>query len=454
MFVRIAVLIALLVLLQAAAWADTRVALVIGNGAYMNAPTLENPTNDAAAMTNLLRKARFSIVESKFNLGVAEMRRALRDFSDNLRDADIAVVFYAGHGMEMNGVNYLIPVDARLARDIDVEDEAISLDRLIRLLEPVRKLQLILLDSCRDNPFVRSMRRTVASRSLLSGHGDIDDKNLAPNMLIGYAQKAGATAEDGTTGNSPYTTSLLKHPATPGLDIELALRRVRDEVLKATRNRQEPFKYGSLGGAELPLAPITVTDTAEQFPTPPDATREWSGVDKTSIPELETFIERHSKNPEAAYARARLKELQKSAAAVSPSPSKPLLPNVIDKALGIVQLSRPPTLWYHNGSTAYLTVNGSGREFHYDKPRPEMIQAGAKQGTLLFTGVSSSNTYEGTAYIFRGACGQFPYHVSGPILDDGRRVALQGQAPRVNERCQIVGYINDHLEFTLIPSAP
>jgi uncharacterized caspase-like protein len=217
MFVRIAVLIAVLVLLHAAARADTRVALVIGNGAYTNASTLENPTNDAAAMTNLLRKARFSIVESKFNLGVAEMRRVLRDFSDNLRDADIAVVFYAGHGMEMNGVNYLIPVDARLARDVDVEDEAISLDRLIRLLEPVRKLQLILLDSCRDNPFVRSMRRTVASRSLLSGHGDIDDKNLAPNMLIGYAQKAGATAEDGTTGNSPYTTALLKHLTTPGL---------------------------------------------------------------------------------------------------------------------------------------------------------------------------------------------------------------------------------------------
>jgi hypothetical protein len=275
-------------------------------------------------------------------------------------------------------------------------------------------------------------------------------------MLIGYAQKAGATADDGTTENSPYTTALLKHLTTPGLDIELALRRVRDEVLRATRNRQEPFKYGSLGGAELPLVlPITATDKAEQIPMPQDATHEWSGVDKTSIPELETFIERHGESPEAAYARARLKELQKSAAAVSPPPSKePLLPNVIDKAIGIILPPRPPTLWYHNGSTVYLVVNGSTREFHYDKPRSAMIQAGAKHGTLLFTGVSASNAYEGTAYVFRGACGQFPYHVSGPILDDGRRVTLQGQAPRVNEHCQIVGYINDHLEFTLLPSGP
>jgi uncharacterized caspase-like protein len=263
----------LVVLIANPAAADKRVALVIGNGAYTKVPQLPNPPHDAAAMADMLRKAGFQVVTSKTDLGVEAMRHELRDFSDEVRDADIAVVFYAGHGMEMNGVNYLIPVDATIARDVDVEDEAISLDRVVRTLEPARHLQLVILDSCRDNPFVRSMKRTLsASRSVLSGHGDVDERSLSPNMLIAYAQKAGATADDGVGADSPYTTALLKHLATPGLDIELALRRVRDEVLKATKNRQEPFKYGSLGGSEVPLVPTAApgqTTAALPQPTPP-----------------------------------------------------------------------------------------------------------------------------------------------------------------------------------------
>jgi hypothetical protein len=249
--------------------AEKRVALVIGNGAYTKVPQLPNPSHDAAAMADMLRKAGFDVVDSKTDLGVEAMRRELRDFSDEVRDADIALVFYAGHGMEMNGVNYLIPIDATIARDVDVEDEAISLDRVVRTLEPARHLQLVILDSCRDNPFVRSMKRTLsASRSVLSGHGDVDERSLSPNTLIAYAQKAGATADDGAGTNSPYTTALLKHLATPGLDIELALRRVRDEVLKATKNRQEPFKYGSLGGSEVPLVASATVAAPKPAPTP------------------------------------------------------------------------------------------------------------------------------------------------------------------------------------------
>jgi uncharacterized caspase-like protein len=118
----------------------------------------------------------------------------------------------------------------------------------------VKRLRLIILDACRDNPFARSMRRTIATRSVRSGYGEIDERSLPPNTLVAYAQRAGFTAEDGVgSSNSPYTTALIKHLPTPGLDIELALRRVRDEVLRATKNKQEPFKYGSLGGAEIAL---------------------------------------------------------------------------------------------------------------------------------------------------------------------------------------------------------
>ena len=306
-------LLLILISVSFPALAEKRVALVIGNGAYVKTATLPNPKNDAAAIADLLRKAAFDVVDVKADLGADAMRRALRDFSVQVLDADMAVVFYAGHGMEMNGVNYLIPVDATIARDVDVEDETISLERVIRTVESARRLQLIILDSCRDNPFVRSMRRTLATRAVRSGHADIDEKALPPNMLIAYAQKAGQTAEDGAGVNSPYTTALLKHLSTPGLDVELALRRVRDEVLQATRNRQEPFKYGSLGGAELPLvpgtapsaAPSTVWSTAE---------REWQQYvkDTKDIRILEAFKGKHKGDPlYVRLAEARIEELKK-----------------------------------------------------------------------------------------------------------------------------------------------
>src|SRR5215470_9841916 len=231
-------------LLSSTAVAEKRVALVIGNGAYTKVPRLDNPKHDAAAMEAMFKAAGFDTVVRANDLGVAAMRRQLRDFSDIAHDADIAVVFYTGHGMEVSGTNYLIPTDAVLERDIDVQDEAVSLDRVSQILEPVKRLRLVILDACRDNPFARSMRRTIATRSMRSGYGEIDERSLLPNTLVAYAQRAGFTAEDGV-GSSirPYPTALIKHLPTPGLEIELTLRRVRDEVLRATKNKQEPFKY-------------------------------------------------------------------------------------------------------------------------------------------------------------------------------------------------------------------
>ena len=114
--------------------------------------------------------------------------------------------------------------------------------------------------------------------------------------------------------------------------------------------------------------------------------------------------------------------------------------------------TQPLTYWYHNGSTIYLAVNGSSRQFIYENPRPGMLEAGAKKGSLLFTGLSGHNTYDGTAFIFRGHCGQFSYHVTGPILEEGRKVVLHGEAPRVNDQCKVTGHMADTLEFGLIDS--
>jgi uncharacterized caspase-like protein len=180
---------------------------------------------------------------------------ALRDFSDNARDADVAIVYFAGHGIEINGSNYLIPVDAVLERDIDAFDEAIPLDRILTVVEPAKQLRLVILDACRDNPFNKSMKRTIASRAVGRGLAKVEPES--PNTLIAFAAKAGSTASDGDSKNSPFTAALVKYLPRPGLDLRKAFGYARDDVLKATNNKQEPFIYGSLGGDDVALVPQT-----------------------------------------------------------------------------------------------------------------------------------------------------------------------------------------------------
>src|SRR5712691_9040279 len=246
-------LAAALLLMCQPAWAEKRVALVLGNSAYQNVAQLPNPVNDGAIIAAKLREAGFDVVDSRHDLPASETRRALRDFADRSRDADIAVVYYAGHGMEVDGTNYLIPVDAKLERDTDVYDEAFSLDRVLLAIEPAKRLRLVILDACRDNPFSKSMKRTLASRAIGQGLAKVEP--TSPNMLIAYSAKAGSTAADGDGTNSPFTVALSKHLTTPGLDVRRAFGFVRDDVLKTTNNRQEPFVYGSLGGDDVPLVP-------------------------------------------------------------------------------------------------------------------------------------------------------------------------------------------------------
>jgi uncharacterized caspase-like protein len=235
------------------ALADKRVALVIGVSNYQQVPRLPNPVRDADAMAALFKKAGFEVVDGKRDLGIADLRRALREFSETSRDADISVVYYAGHGIEVDGTNYLVPADAKLVSDFDIEDETVSLDRVLKALDPVKRLKLVILDACRDNPFAKTMKRTVASRAIGRGLAKIEP--TMSDTLVAYAAKAGAVANDGDGQNSPFAIALLKHIAEPGLDLRIAFGRVRDDVLKSTGNRQEPFVYGSLGGDTMALVP-------------------------------------------------------------------------------------------------------------------------------------------------------------------------------------------------------
>ena len=303
----------------ASAHAEKRVALVIGNSDYQKVGALPNPERDAAAMGELFRQVGFDRVDIKTNLNQAGLRKALRDFSDAVSDADIAVVFYAGHGIEVSGTNYLIPTDAMLQHDIDVEDETVSLDRVSQLIAPARRLQLIILDACRDNPFTPSMRHTVASRSIGRGLQRVEVQTA--DTMVAFAAKPGSIAADGNGANSPYTVALLHNLATPGLDIRLAMGRVRDEVLASTKRQQEPTVFTSLGGAEISLVPRTEGPAAQasgqNTPGQDAAGQAWAAIkDTTSIAILEEFVRKFGASFYAGFARVRIDELRKTKVAV------------------------------------------------------------------------------------------------------------------------------------------
>jgi len=315
-FLRFCPLLLALALVSVAgpAFAGKRVALVLANSAYQHAPSLANPVNDGAVMAKTLKDAGFDVVESRHDLTALDTRRVLRDFADATRDADIAVVYYAGHGIEVEGSNYLIPVDAKLERDTDVYDEALSLDRVLVAVEPAKQLRLVILDACRDNPFGRTMKRTLASRGI--GRGLAQVEPTSTNTLIAYSAKAGFTAQDGDGANSPFTIALSKHLTTPGLDVRRAFGFVRDDVLKSTGNKQEPFVYGSLGGEDVPLVPVRAAPVAAAAAAPAsnpqaDTRRDYElALQLGNKPAWEAFLAQHPDGFYANLAKLQLDKIQ------------------------------------------------------------------------------------------------------------------------------------------------
>jgi len=222
-----------------------RVALVLGNSRYASVGELTNPEHDARAVAAAFRRLGFAEVMEVHDLDYAGMIKALKEFGDRAAGAEWAVVFFAGHGIEVNGTNYLLPIDAELKRDTHVADEALSLDRVQAKVEAAAKFGLVILDACRSNPFIARMARTGgAKRSVAAGLAGTEPEG---NMLVAYSAKHGTVAEDGEGENSPFTRAFLAHLEEPGLEVTLLFRRVRDEVRERTQQRQEPFVYGTLG---------------------------------------------------------------------------------------------------------------------------------------------------------------------------------------------------------------
>ena len=218
-------------------------ALVIGNGAYTAVNPLKNADADARAVAASLRKLGFDVIE-KHDLTLTALIAELKGFGDKAPAYDWAVVYYAGHGIEVAGTNYLIPIDAELSASTHVDDEAIPLERILSKVEGAKKLRLVILDACRENPFVAKMASNSSTRSVGRGFGSRRAGGRRAGRL--FRAKDGQVAQDGDGANSPFAQALLDHLNEPGLEINMLFRKVRDDVRSKTGGQQEPFTYGSL----------------------------------------------------------------------------------------------------------------------------------------------------------------------------------------------------------------
>lgn len=299
-----------LVVAGSPAFAQERVALVVGNAKYSHAPELANTLNDASAIAAKFEKLGFD-VSLLSDQSFSGLRKGLSDFRRKASRAKVAVVFYAGHGIEVDKQNYIVPVDAELRTDADVEFEAIPLDLVLRSVSGAQRFRLVILDACRDNPFLRTMERQVATRSIGRGLARVEPTG---ETLVAFAAKEGTTASDGTGPHSPYTEALLAQLEQPGLEIGLLFRKVRDAVVAATGGEQEPFTYGSLssrefyfsdpdtGGTTEPTGPVAGDDSAE------DAL--WKAVEASgTLDAYKSYLERFPAGKYAFAAQIWIKSL-------------------------------------------------------------------------------------------------------------------------------------------------
>lgn len=269
--------LAALMMAAAAQAASDRIALVIGVAEYQHLPPLENTRNDAAAMASTLEGIGFD-VSLALDPGTAEMEQLLDDFAFRSEVADLALVYFAGHGIEVQGENFLIPADAKVASNRDVQRQSLSLKQLLAAVDRARKMRIVILDSCRDNPLGDSIAleqtpvQAGGTSQATRGGGGMAPADPDRGTLVAFAARDGQVALDGSGSNSPYATALMEKMVQPGLEISLMFRQVRDRVLETTANLQEPHTYGSLTGVPFYLAgpgkgdaPVAVADASEAW---------------------------------------------------------------------------------------------------------------------------------------------------------------------------------------------
>jgi uncharacterized caspase-like protein len=292
------------------ALAADRVALVIGNGAYRNAVALPNPVRDAASIADLLRRLNFKVVEGE-DLDKASLDAKLREFAELAEGAEVTFVFYAGHGMQVNGKNYLIPVDAKLANSSALDFETVDVDRILNYARAGQdRIAVVLLDACRDNPLSRRFARSfVASRSGSTGVGLASPDVTGGGLVIGFATAPGQVASDGAGMHSPFTAALLRELPAPGIEIQQALTRVKADVYSATKGSQEPWHNSNLR-FEFYLNPAKVAKpSGDNAVSTPDEELWRSLAGSQDRAAIELFIRAYPASPHSEEAKQRLARL-------------------------------------------------------------------------------------------------------------------------------------------------
>lgn len=315
-----------------AASADKRVALIIGNGAYANKARLNNPQNDAQDVTAALKRSNFDVI-SATDLGQAEMRDAAIKFSRAAKNADIALFYYSGHAMQYNGVNYLMPIDAKLDDEADLK-RFVRVDDIMADLQQAKNLRILVLDSCRDNPFADTLKRTLTRGTPTRGLSKID----APlGTIVSFSTQSGQTAEDGTGRNSPYTAAFVRHIDQPK-EIGDVFRDVSAEVYESSGKSQLPELSLSIIGKVYLNGPVTINvapssqGPAQGAPADPCASADahWRASDSIGV--ISAYEDHIAKFPNCTFsnlARAKVEQLKQKAAA-PPAPAAAACPARFD----------------------------------------------------------------------------------------------------------------------------
>ena len=327
----------------AAAPAKGQVALVVGIGAYQNAPPLPNPPKDARAVADSLKKLGFQ-VELAIDPDKARLEQAVKRFGDQLQGAKVGLFFYAGHGLQVSGRNFLVPADAKIDNERSLPFAAVDADLVLTQMETSTPVSLIFLDACRDNPFSRSLARSMGTRSTAVGRG-LAQIAAGEGALIVFATQPGNVAEDGQSDHSPFTEALLKNLAAPGLEVRQMLTRVRQQVKEQTNGKQVPWDHSSLTQDYYFIGPTTVIVQPQAAPV---AQPKVAGVDPMAVQlslwesvrssqdpaDFEDYLKQYPDGKFAAVARRRLaalktasiKEREPAAQDLRSQPSQPAKP--------------------------------------------------------------------------------------------------------------------------------
>lgn len=429
--------------------AGTRVALVVGNADYGPLGRLANPLRDAEAMAQFLdRELDFEVLLRR-DVDYQGMQQAMTDFGRAAKDADVALFFYAGHGVELDGANYMLPTRADIRSDVDLVSQGYRLDRMVELMSRAgAKIKIVLVDACRNNPLPTGVTR--GARGLQPLYATNTD------TLIAFATSPGKVAFDGDGEHSPFTAALIAYLAKPDVEIQSMLLRVRQAVYEATRKGQFPW-WDHMFLSEVYLGGRAGPDADDI------ALCERLG-DEPSRVLVEAYIERYPDGFCAGALRKRLSQPADGAApAALPPPPDAIVPPVVSAAPAVVPdaadgpAPRPyavSSYWNHNGSLMALSAQGASRVFYYEKPRDLVARAGVRPGTLLFKGTFSGASYSGQAYLFSKDCGPVAYPVSGSVSADMRRVELRGERPVRDRNCRRIGTRPDRLVFEYRSKTP